>query len=101
MKLLFRIIASKILGWFLMSKTVPKTEIEQRLHNLQGRLEKGGIDGALLVYPIDVYYFTGSRQNAALWVPSEGRPTLLVRKSMYRALKECLIEDVRPFPSSR
>ena len=84
-----------------MSKTVPKTEIEQRLHNLQGRLEKEGIDGALLVYPVDVYYFTGSRQNAALWVPSEGRPTLLVRKSMDRALKECLIEDVRPFPSSK
>ncbi len=84
-----------------MNKIVLKTEIEQRLHNLQGRLEKAGIDGALLVYPIDVYYFTGSRQNAALWVPAEGRPTLLVRKSFDRALKECLIEDVRPFPSGR
>ena len=81
-----------------MNKIVLKTEIEQRLHNLQGRLEKAGIDGALLVYPIDVYYFTGSRQNATLWVPAEGRPTLLVRKSFDRALKECLIEDVRPFP---
>ncbi len=84
-----------------MSRIVPKTEIEQRLRNLQGRLEKEGIDGALLVYPVDVYYFTGSRQNAALWVPAEGRPTLLVRKSIDRALKECLLEDVRPFPSSR
>jgi Xaa-Pro dipeptidase len=84
-----------------MSKIVPMTEIEQRLHNLQGRLEKGGLDGALLVYPTDVYYFTGSRQNATLWVPSGGKPTLFVRKSLDRALKECLIEDVRPFPSSR
>jgi Xaa-Pro dipeptidase len=84
-----------------MSTIVPKTEIDQRLHNLQGRLEKGGIDGALFVYPIDVYYFTGSRQNAALWVPAEGRPTLFVRKSFDRALKDSLIEDVRPFPSSR
>ncbi len=84
-----------------MSNTAPTTEIEQRLHNLRGRLDKAGIDGALLVYPIDVYYFAGSRQNAALWVPTEGRPTLLVRKSIDRALKECLIEDVRPFPSSR
>jgi Xaa-Pro dipeptidase len=84
-----------------MRKIVPKTEIEQRLHNLRRRLEKGGIDGALFIYPIDVYYFTGSRQNAALWVPAEGKPTLFVRKSFSRALKDSLIEDVRPFPSSK
>ena len=80
---------------------VPKTEIEERLNKLRGRLVQEGIDGALFVYPIDVYYFTGSRQNAALWVPAEGAPTLLVRKSYARAAGESLVEDVRPFPSSR
>ncbi len=83
-----------------MNKTVPKTEIDKRLHNLRGRLEKEGIDGALFLYPIDVYYFTGIRQNSALWVPVEGKPTLLVRKSFHRALKDSLVDDVRPFPPS-
>lgn len=82
-----------------MSKAVPTTEIDQRLHNLRVRLEKQGIDGALLLYPIDIYYFTGARQNSALWVPVEGRPTLFVKKSFQRALKDSLIEDVRPFPA--
>ncbi|NIQ96995.1 MAG: aminopeptidase P family protein, partial [Desulfuromonadales bacterium] len=41
------------------------------------------------------------RQNALLWVPAEGSPTLLVRKSLNRAEAEACIEDVRPHPSSR
>ncbi len=85
----------------LVNKVIPKTEIDQRLHNLRGRLEKEGIDGALFLYPIDVYYFTGSRQIAALWVPVAGSPTLFVKKSFDRAVKDSLIEDVRPFPSSK
>lgn len=84
-----------------MNETIPNTEIGHRLHNLRAHLQKGGIDGALFLYPIDIYYFTGSRQNAALWVPTEGRPTLFVKKSFERALKDSLIEDVRPFPSSK
>lgn len=78
-----------------------KMESEQRLIRLQSELRAKGIDGALIIYPIDVYYFTGTRQNAALWVPSDGNPLLLVRKSFSRAVKESLIEDTRPFPSSK
>jgi Xaa-Pro aminopeptidase len=76
-------------------------ESEQRIILLQHALQAQGIDGALLVYPIDVYYFTGTRQNSVLWVPADGNPLLLVRKSYSRALKESLIEDTRPFPSSK
>jgi Xaa-Pro aminopeptidase len=78
-----------------------KMESEERIIRLQKALQVQGIDGALLVYPIDVYYFTGTRQNSALWVPADGNPMLLVRKSYSRALKESLIEDTRPFPSSK
>ncbi|MGO9614268.1 MAG: M24 family metallopeptidase [Dissulfurispiraceae bacterium] len=80
---------------------VPQTEIQQRLQNLQGRLGEAGIDGALFVFPVDVYYFSGSRQNAALWVPAERAPTLLVKKSYLRAVKESGVEDVRHFTSSK
>ncbi len=74
---------------------------EQRIINLQQELRTKGIDGALIIYPIDVYYFSGTRQNATLWIPREGNPMLMVRKSFARALKESLIEDTRPFPSSK
>jgi Xaa-Pro aminopeptidase len=78
-----------------------KMESEQRIISLQQAMQAQGIDGALLVYPIDVYYFSGTRQNAILWIPADGNPMLLVRKSYSRALKESLIEDTRPFPSSK
>jgi Xaa-Pro dipeptidase len=81
-------------------RMLPKEEADSRISRLKGRLAEEAIDGALFVYPIDVYYFSGSRQNAALWVPADGSPTLLVRKSYIRALQESLIEDVRPFPPS-
>src|SRR5208283_1981427 len=80
---------------------VPETEIQQRLQNLQARLGEAGIDGALFVFPVDVYYFSGSRQNAALWVPADRAPTLLVKKSYLRAVKESGVKDVRHFTSSR
>jgi Xaa-Pro dipeptidase len=78
-----------------------KMESEQRIIRLQSELRAKGIDGALIIYPIDVYYFTGTRQNASLWVPADGNPLLMVRKSYSRAVKESLIEDTRPFPSSK
>jgi Xaa-Pro aminopeptidase len=78
-----------------------KMESEQRIIRLQAELRAKGIDGALIIYPIDVYYFSGTRQNATLWVPADGKPLLLVRKSYSRALTESQIEDTRPFPSSK
>jgi Xaa-Pro aminopeptidase len=78
-----------------------RAESEQRIARLQSELNGKGIDGALFVYPIDVYYFSGTRQNSTLWVPAQGKPQLLVRKSYARAQKESVIEDTRPFPSSK
>ncbi|RNC68773.1 MAG: aminopeptidase P family protein [Desulfuromonadales bacterium] len=78
-----------------------KMESEQRIIRLQHELRAKEIDGALIIYPIDVYYFSGTRQNATLWVPADGNPLLLVRKSYVRAVKESLIEDTRPFPASK
>jgi Xaa-Pro aminopeptidase len=76
-------------------------ESEQWIIRLQQSLRTMGIDGALVVYPIDVYYFSGTRQNAALWVPAAGNPSLLVRKSITRAGRESLIEATVPFPANK
>ncbi len=78
-----------------------KMESEQRIIRLQSELRAKGLDGALVIYPIDIYYFTGTRQNSTLWIPADGNPLLLVRKSYSRAVKESMIEDTRPFPSSK
>lgn len=78
-----------------------RSESEKRISRLQEELKGKGIDGALIIYPIDVYYFTGTRQNSTLWIPADGNPVLMVRKSYSRAKSESLVEDTRPFPSSR
>lgn len=72
-----------------------------RIARLQERMVAGGLDGTLLVHPIDVYYFSGTRQNAVLWVPTEGEALLLVRKSLARARQEAPLAEVRPFPPSK
>ncbi len=78
-----------------------QTESQQRIVRLQEKLRHQGAHAALLILPIDVYYFAGTRQNAVLWIPADGLPMLLVRKSLSRAREECPIADIRPFPSSK
>ena len=76
-------------------------ESQQRVSRLQEKLIAKGVQAAMLLMPIDVYYFTGTRQNAVLWVPADGKPVLLVRKSFSRAREESPIADIIPFPSSK
>lgn len=80
---------------------VAATEAQQRIAKFQGMLKEKGLDGALFIFPIDVYYFTGTRQNSTLWLPASGEPLLMVRKSLARAREESPIADIRPFPSSK
>ena len=78
-----------------------KIESQERVFRLQLMLQNKGVHGALFLMPIDVYYFAGTRQNAILWIPAEGEPLLLVRKSLSRAREESPIADIRPFPPSK
>ena len=80
---------------------VTSAESKQRITKFQEVLEGKGLDGALLVFPIDVYYFSGTRQNSTLWIPAAGEAMLLVRKSFSRAKEDSPLADVRPFPSSK
>ena len=78
-----------------------KIESQERVFRLQIMLQSKSVQAALFIMPIDVYYFAGTRQNAILWIPSEGEPLLLVRKSLSRAREESPIADIRTFPSSK
>jgi len=84
-----------------MNSRAPDEEIGMRLSGLRNRIAEAGLDGALFNYAVDVFYFTGTRQNSVLWVPVKGDPVLLVRKSVSRAVQESVVNDVRPFPLSR
>jgi Xaa-Pro aminopeptidase len=83
------------------TRAPPSLEHVGRVERLQELLRVHGLDGALLLHAVDVYYLSGTRQNAALLVPSAGEPILVVKKSVARARVETSVADVRPFPPSR
>ncbi len=76
-------------------------ESRSRISSFQELLRSVPVSGALLLMPVDIYYFTGTRQNAVLWIPTDGSPMLLVRKSFSRAKEESPLADIRPFPPSK
>ncbi len=78
-----------------------REECAARITRLQRELQKKDLDGALFVYPIDIYYFTATRQTSTLWVPAQGEPVLLVRKSLVRAKQEACVAEIRSFPRSK
>ena len=80
---------------------ITREENTHRVSTMQALLKEKGLDGALFIFPIDVYYFSGTRQNSTLWLPVTGEPILMVRKSLARATDESPLEDIRPFPSSK
>ena len=72
----------------------PKAELEQRILNLQKYLINKNIDGALILQLVDLFYFTGTIQQAHLYVPANGQPVLMVRKNFDRARAESSIERI-------
>ena len=83
----------------IMNTSIPSGEALRRIGIFQGLLEKGGIDGALIVHKVDLIYLTGMDQDAHLWVPASGEPLLMVRKSMERALQDAALEQIVPLTS--
>jgi Xaa-Pro aminopeptidase len=77
----------------------PEAEIKSRIQSLQAELQKGGIDAALILQRVDLYYFTGTIQQANLFIPAEGEPLLLANRNFERARRETAIEKVVPLKS--
>jgi hypothetical protein len=72
----------------------PKVELEKRASKLQIYLQNNNIEGALILQRADLFYFTGTIQQANLYVPAHGDPVLMVRKSYDRASAESSIEKI-------
>jgi len=77
----------------------PSEEINRRIMLLQSALLKNGLDAALIVQRVDLFYFSGTGQEAHLFVPSEGSPRLLVRKNFERAQADSPLGDIKPLLS--
>ena len=67
---------------------VPVSELDSRQSKLQSLLQENNLAGALIQTPVDLYYYTGGRQNASFFVPAEGGCRLFVRRSLSRAIHE-------------
>lgn len=79
----------------------PAAECARRAALLREALAARHLEGALILQAVDIFWLAGTRQNAALWVPVEGEPVLLVRKSLERARAESPLSRVLPFPPWR
>lgn len=78
---------------------IPAEEIEKRLQQLRGEMAKKGWDAALIVHNVDLVYFSGTMQNALLFVPLDGQEMLMVKKYGERAQRESAVEQVIPLNS--
>jgi Xaa-Pro aminopeptidase len=67
---------------------VPGEEIDRRVREIQPALKAAGIDGIFIVQRVDLFYFSGTAQNGFLYLPAEGEPLLLIRRSIDRARGE-------------
>ena len=82
-------------------RLTPRNELDRRLARLQALLTQEGLDGALLVQKADLFYFSGTTQQAHLFVPAVGPPLLMARKSFERASQESALGTVVPLRSLR
>jgi Xaa-Pro dipeptidase len=60
----------------------PPSEINRRIAALQASLLSQQREAALLIQNVDLYYFTGTMQDGALFVPASDEPILAVRRSL-------------------
>lgn len=78
---------------------IPLDELQIRIKRMQGEMEKNNIAGSLLMQRADIFYFSGTGQNAHLFIPASGDPTLVVKKSLTRARQESALKQIIPFES--
>jgi Xaa-Pro dipeptidase len=86
---------------FNTAANVPAAEIESRIARLQRSLQKQNLDGALILQNSDLYYFSGTIQQSHLYVPADGDPVLMVRKSHERAMAESPLKTILAIDSPK
>ena len=73
---------------------VPGIEINDRIKRVQKKMRTNGMDGLFIVQRVDLYYFSGTAQNGALYIPAEGEPILFIIKYLPRAQEESPMKNI-------
>jgi Xaa-Pro dipeptidase len=82
-------------------RITPATELINRIKKLQEEMAIHKLGAVLMLQNADLFYFTGSIQQGALYVPPEGEPLYFVRKDHGRARMESGLKEVVPFSSPK
>lgn len=85
-----------LMGYQPLRRT-PAEELEKRIHKLQEMMKGKDLDGAIIMQNADLFYFAGTVQRSHLFIPAEGEPVLLVKRSYDRAVLESTLNDIRHF----
>lgn len=73
---------------------LPQEEIRRRVRGLQSALAEAGVDGAIILQNVDIYYYAGTIQPSMLFIPVEGSPVLIVLKNFPRAKLESGLDTI-------
>lgn len=79
--------------------STPLTELTSRVNTLKKRMEENDIDACLMVQKTDVFYFSGTGQDAHVLIPLDSEPALLVRRSIQRAYEDSPLSAIIPAAS--
>ena len=79
---------------FNTAANTPGSELEMRTLKLQREMAEIGMDGVLLLQISDLFYFSGTSQQAHLYIPVDGDPILMVKKSIPRARAESPLQTI-------
>ncbi len=77
----------------------PKKEIADRVSRLQEEMTSENHDGVMILQQADKFYFSGTVQNGVIYIPQDGKPVFMVRKSLDRAQDESELDTIVPFKS--
>ena len=80
------------------SLNTPTSEIDARILKFQAALKRLNFDGALILQKSDLFYLSGTIQQANLYVPADGEPILMVNRILERARAESPIDRIVPRP---
>ncbi len=85
-----------------LERVIPTHELDMRLSRLQARLAAAGDAEAVFIFqPADLFYWSGTVQDAWLVIPREGPALLLVRRSLERAQAESGLSRILPLGGLR
>ncbi|MDQ1240410.1 MAG: Xaa-Pro dipeptidase [Thermodesulfobacteriota bacterium] len=74
--------------------SIPKEEVNRRIGMLKGLMEKSNMDACLIVQKADLFYFSGTAQEAHLFISLADPPILFVRKSFERAVQQSPLDQI-------